>query len=37
MLLMQGRCDECGADNIDLQPKNVQGKDVNVCANCASK
>ena len=34
---MQGTCDACGAENIDLQPKNIEGKDLNVCANCANE
>jgi DNA-directed RNA polymerase subunit RPC12/RpoP len=34
---MQGRCDVCGTENVDLQPKSMQGKDLNVCANCASQ
>jgi hypothetical protein len=34
---MQGRCDACGTENVELQQKNIQGQDKNICANCAKQ
>ena len=34
---MQGRCDVCGTENVELQQKNIEGQDKNVCGNCAQK
>ena len=34
---MQGRCDGCGTENVELQQKDVQGQNKNVCANCANQ
>jgi hypothetical protein len=34
---MQGRCDVCGMENVELQQKNIQGQDKNICANCANQ
>jgi len=34
---MQGRCDVCGTENVELQQKNIEGQDKNICSNCASQ
>jgi hypothetical protein len=34
---MQGRCDACGTENVELQQKNIQGQDKNICVNCANQ
>jgi len=34
---MQGRCDGCGTENVELQQKDVQAQNKNVCDNCANQ
>ncbi len=34
---MQGKCSVCGIDNVELEQKNIQGEDKNVCATCANE
>jgi|GEM_PF-616229 len=34
---MQGRCDVSGTENVELQQKDVEGQNNNVCANCANQ
>ena len=34
---MQGRCDVCGTENVELQQKNIEGQDKSICSNCASQ
>jgi hypothetical protein len=34
---MKGQCDGCGTENFELQQKDVQGQNKNLCANCANQ
>jgi len=34
---MQGKCDACGTENVELQQKNMEGQVKNVCASCATQ
>ncbi len=34
---MQGKCEVCKTENVELQQKNFQGQDKNICANCGNQ